>query len=79
MKLWAVTGQEAPVKYVVKCYKKKVYWNIFHFYHLDHLCLFVMSQRFYFPFIIFSSILFIFCLSILAYVRVAVYLGYCSI
>lgn len=23
MKLWAVTGQEAPVKYVVKCYKKK--------------------------------------------------------
>lgn len=22
MKLWAVTGQEAPVKYVVKCYKK---------------------------------------------------------
>lgn len=44
MKLWAVTGQEAPVKYVVKCYKKKVYWNIFHFYHLDHLCLFVMSQ-----------------------------------
>lgn len=23
MKLWAVTGQEAPVKYVVKYYKKR--------------------------------------------------------